>query len=201
MARNEAKSMQTVVKPSSPTQRPPHSAGGLAGDHHGRGAASRWSSPRRTTRPWPSRWRRLRSKPSSSSSSSAKAEGAIAVAALWSTSSSSMAKTSEPLSLSSSSKSLTASSWTVLSSESSSEQRDVDLEIGVVEDVLLALLDRGRGRRGERGLGLAAGRPSGRFCGLAGASDLSDLISSPLQGGQLDGVVVPQVEARRPPGG
>ena len=69
--------------------------------------------------------------------------------------------------------------------------RDVHLEVGIVEDVFLALLDRWRRSCGQRGLGLGglglAGLLGGfGLAGLLGAglasSDLNALISSSLRG-------------------
>ena len=83
-----------------------------------------------------------------------------------------------------------------MSSESSVGARDVDLEVGVVEDVLLALLHGRRGRGRQRRLGLAGLRLGGRLGRLA-AADLMRLELVVRERGQLDRVVMAQVEAAR----
>src|SRR3954469_5774563 len=168
---NEAKSRHTVVKPSSPTQSPPHS-GADSREITMAGAEVPLVAPSSEDQAVAISLETASSKPSSSSSSSAKAEGAIAVAALMSTSSSSTAKTSDPLSLSSSSKSLTASGWTVLSSESSSERGTSTSKSVSSKMSFSPFLTTGGGVADSDGLAFDGAALAAGFAGLAGASDL-----------------------------
>ena len=83
----------------------------------------------------------------------------MAVEAFWSTASSSMAKTSEPVSLSSRSKSLAASSWTVLSSESSSDKGTSTSKSVSSKMSFSPFLTAGGGVAASDGLGLATAWP------------------------------------------